>query len=241
MLLYLFLGFLLMVALIGVMVAFTRAEPASLARALRWTAVGLVGVGVLLLPFIGRGSLIAFGPAILLPLITRLVVRRSQQWSRAAPQAGQSSTVETAWLAMTLDHDSGAMAGRVRAGRFAGRPLSSLDLPSLLELLEDCRAADPDAVALLEAYLDRTHGAGWRAPAGGAGAEAASGAGSGPSSGGGMTRQEAYEILGLAEGASPAAVKDAHRRLMQNLHPDVGGSTYLAAKINQAKDLLLGN
>lgn len=147
MLIYLFLGFLLMVALIGVMVAFTRAEPASLARALRWTAVGLVGVGVLLLPFIGRGSLIAFGPAILLPLITRLVVQRSRQWSSARPQAGQSSTVETAWLAVTLDHDSGAMEGRVRAGRFAGQPLSALDLPSLLALLDECRAADPDAVA----------------------------------------------------------------------------------------------
>ena len=241
MLLYLFLGFLLMVALIGVMVAFTRAEPASLARALRWSAVGLAGAGVLLLPFVGRGSLIAFGPAILLPLITRLVVQRSRQWSRAGPRAGQSSTVETAWLAMTLDHDSGAMEGRVRAGRFAGRPLSELDLPSLLALLDDCRAADPDAVALLEAYLDRTHGPSWRDPAGGAGAEASSGAGPGAPSAGGMTRQEAYEILGLDAGASTQAIKDAHRRLMQNLHPDRGGSTYLAAKINQAKDLLLGN
>lgn len=240
MLLYLFFGFLLMVALIGLMVAFTRAEPTALARALRWTAIGLAGTGMVLLPFIGRGSLIAFAPALLLPLISRMLIQRTRQWSRAAPQPGRSSTVATDWLAMTLDHDSGAMEGQVRAGRFSGRRLSDLGLSSLLELLEDCRAADPDAVALLEAYLDRTHGAAWRASPGGDDTAAGHGSAAGARTGG-MTRQEAYEILGLAVGASPLAVKEAHRRLMQNLHPDRGGSTYLAAKINQAKDLLLGN
>jgi hypothetical protein len=111
-----------------------------------------------------------------------------------------------------------------------------------MALLDDSRAADPDSVPLLEAYLDRVHGAAWRAQAG----EAAQ-AGGEPGSGGperrasGMSRAEAFEILGLAPGASPEAIKEAHRSLMQKLHPDHGGSTYLAAKINQAKDLLLAN
>ncbi len=243
MLLYLFLGFLLMVAAVGLMVGFTRADPVILARTLRWAAIGFGIVALVLLPIIGRGSLIALAPAVLLPLFTRLILSRSRQWARAAPRSGQASSVETAWLAMRLDHDSGAMEGEVRAGRFAGRRLADLPLADLLALRDECRATDPDSLALLEAYLDRVHGAAWRGQAEGGG-EAHGGdetRGRARSGAGGMTREEAYEILGLEPDAAPEAVKEAHRRLMQNYHPDRGGSTYLAAKINQAKDLLLGN
>jgi DnaJ homolog subfamily C member 19 len=75
------------------------------------------------------------------------------------------------------------------------------------------------------------------------------GMGSRPSSGGSrsgaarsgaMTRDEAYEVLGLHPGASEPEIKEAHRRLMRGAHPDAGGSDWLAARINQARDILLG-
>jgi len=101
--------------------------------------------------------------------------------------------------------------------------------------------SDPQSHALLEAYLDRTH-PNWReAFAGDAGASAGAGQGAPGSGGAGpMTREEALAILGLAEGASESDIRTAHRSLMKQFHPDQGGSDYLAAKINEAKDLLLG-
>ena len=57
---------------------------------------------------------------------------------------------------------------------------------------------------------------------------------------GAMSREEAYEVLGLQPGAAEADIRDAHRRLMRGAHPDAGGSDWLAARINQARDVLLG-
>ncbi len=145
---------------------------------------------------------------------------------------GQKSRVQTRMLAMELDHDSGAMDGQVLEGEFKGRRLSELNKQSLLMLLRECRRAADQSGPLLEAYLDRTvHD--WRTAAGERrqSAETADGT---------MTRQEAYAVLGLKENASREEVRAAHRHLMKQLHPDHGGSDYLAAKINQAKDLLLG-
>jgi hypothetical protein len=238
---YLFIGILLLLAVVGLMKLFAGANPASLAQGLRWAAFALAGIGLVLLPFLGRGSLAILGPAVLVPLLMRF-----WRWSQAGsghsrPSPGQTSSVGTAWLAMTLDHDSGHMEGTVRRGRFASRSLSALTLAELRALLDECRAADPDSVALLEAYLERTH-PDWRdekAPGAGERGESHD-AGQAPPRGG-MTREEAYQILGLEAGAGPAAIREAHRRLMQKLHPDHGGSTYLAAKLNQAKDLLLRN
>jgi hypothetical protein len=143
--------------------------------------------------------------------------------------AGSGSRIETRFLRMTLDHDSGVLSGTVMDGPFAGRLLSQLSFDEVLDLHRYC-GADPQSAQILEAWLDRTW-PDWRAAAP---PHAKAATASGP-----MSRQEACEILGVAADADRQAIKNAHRRLMIRLHPDHGGSNYLAAKINQAKDLLL--
>lgn len=134
---------------------------------------------------------------------------------------------------MTLDHDTGNMDGEVLEGDFMGRLLSSLALNDLMTLRRSCQQ-DPDSIQVLEAWLDRCH-PDWRQGADSAGNEHASSHTSGA-----MTEQEALDILGLPLGAPKEKIIEAHRRLIQKLHPDHGGSTYLAAKLNEAKDFLLG-
>lgn len=153
----------------------------------------------------------------------------------AGPRSGRVSEVSSRYLRMRLDHDTGEMSGEVLTGRFEGHSLDALSLEALVALLQAYRADDPQSAALLETYLDRTHGDAWRDRID---EEATRRTGEAP--GGPMTREEAYEVLGLAPGAGREDIVDAHRRLIQKLHPDRGGSSYLAAKINQAKDLLLG-
>ena len=155
--------------------------------------------------------------------------------ARTQKSTGQISRVRSAFLEMELDHDTGDMGGTVLAGPFAGRSLQELDETALRQVYEDCRRGDRDGVRLLEAYLDRRF-AGWREDAEGDG-DAGSHAGAQP---GPMTEQEAYQILGLQPGAGAEEVRRAHRALMLKLHPDQGGTTYLAARINEAKDVLLG-
>jgi hypothetical protein len=184
-----------------------------------------------LLPFLRR----------LLPLVAYLpsAQRMYRKFRDTPPAAGQSATgrqsnVESRFVSMTLDHDSGEMQGRVLQGRFAGQALEALTRDQLLELFAECVREDEDSAALLRAYLDRVYGEAWQAQGQ---AEADTRA---PGFSGAMTQQEAWAILGLDAGADEEQIINAHRRLMQKLHPDRGGSTYLAAKINQAKDLLLG-
>jgi len=138
----------------------------------------------------------------------------------------QASDITTDYLEMSLDHDSGVMDGRILKGRYVGKILSGLSLQELVELFNECVAADQQSAAVLDSYLNRRFGEDWRTSH------------SKPSSGD-MSRDEAYEVLGLQPGASREHIIDAHRKLMQKIHPDRGGSTFLASQINRAKDLLL--
>ena len=155
--------------------------------------------------------------------------------SGAPPSPQGASRVRSGWLEMELDHDTGGMNGLVLQGSFEGRELDALDDDELRALAAEVSAgADAESEQLLEAYLDR-RAPGWRD--GGDGDEAG-GLGAAPGAGT-MGEEEAYEVLGLAPGASVADIREAHRRLMKGAHPDAGGSAELAARLNEARDVLL--
>ena len=150
-----------------------------------------------------------------------------QRWNKSP---GQVSRVRTAFVEMELAHDTGDMQGRILAGPYEGTTLDALNIPTLTRLLGDI---DEESRALLAAYLDRRDPS-WREHA-----DAGATAGHGATGGGPVTQEEAYQVLGLQPGASDDEISRAHRTLMKKLHPDQGGSTYLAARVNQAKDVLL--
>lgn len=243
---YLVLGVCLLLATLLAANWFVNADPKQLARLLRYLGVGLSSAAGVISILTGRFFLGV-------PLLAlALMIWRGKPLSMPGfppggfrkPSSGQSSKVETEYLSMTLEHDTGVMAGHVLKGAYAGKNLAELDLEQLVALFSECYRNDMDSAQLLETYLDRTIGPDWREAAQ-AGQQEAGGADSqrgwGPRERARsvMTKDEACEVLGVPPDASPDEVKEAYRRLMQKLHPDQGGSTYLAAKINQAKDILL--
>ncbi len=225
---------------------------------------GVVFLGVLFI--LGRGF-VAADPRALIRfirycvgaclIIVGAVLRLAERWGLALPaiaagisaiavgrigpidlggsyrSKGMGSAVSSKWLEMHLDHDSGTMNGTVREGTYQGKALDDLDEPSLQALYGELQG-DQESLALFEAYLDRRV-PGWREDVEG---DADPGPRR-PANAGAMTDEEAYEVLGLAPGATEAEIRSAHRRLMMRMHPDQGGSTFLAAKINEAKDRLL--
>ncbi len=215
--------------------SFLQADPARLAR---WVKIS----GAVLLLAVAAGLLFArrFGFALPVLLFAFTLLRSAHGipgfgHTASKPSGGQRSTVRSAMLEMELDHDTGDLHGQVIAGEYEGRRLEDLDRDETFDLWQ-LTERDPESRALLEAYLDRRH-AGWRVDFE---ADGATGHDS-PTGAGPMSEQEAYQVLGLAPGASEAEVRAAHRRLMLRMHPDQGGSTFLAAKINEAKDRLLRN
>jgi hypothetical protein len=217
---------------------FARADPAAVATALKITAIVLAIAGIVLLVLVGRIGLVLMLAGLLVPLFVRWRNARrlagAGPGSRPAPSNGGTSRVDTVYFAMTLNHDSGALDGEVRKGPQRGQILSALDLPPLLALLSEC-SDDAASQQVLTAYLDRHH-EGWRDTAApGADGYAANGGAQAA-----LTRADAFRILGLEPGADATAIKAAHHRLMKKFHPDQGGSAWFAARINEARDLLLG-
>ncbi len=237
------LGLALLVGLVLIGRWYVVADPKVLARAVKRLALGLIVVVIVFLAVTGRIGWALGAAAAALPWVLRFVraARTAKNFSRmAGAGGGRASTVNTRFLRVSLDHETGDLDGDVLEGSFAGRALSALGLAELVELLKQCWVEDQQSTQVLEAYLDRAH-PDWRTKASaeftGQGAEA----GSRTRGDGEMTCQEAYDVLGLQPGAGEAEIKAAYHRIISALHPDKGGSNFLAAKVNQAKDLLLGS
>jgi hypothetical protein len=231
--LYVLGGFALLSGFLMLVYLFVNADPARLARGLKVTGIVIAILAVATLAVSGRLAALLMPLAMLMPALIRV---RSLLDRYRPPSGGQTSTVATPFLRMTLDHDTGSMTGTILRGRFSGMRVEELGSADLVALLRECRAEDEEGARLLEAYLDRVH-PDWRDEL--AGERAGSSAGSARPASGDITVEEAYAILGLAPGADAEAIKEAHRRLMVKLHPDHGGSDYLATQINRARDVLL--
>src|SRR5438132_5353114 len=221
----------LLLVLFGAATIFVRADAARMADNLRTLGpvlLGLIGATMLVVGRTGIGGLLMLAAA------------GWYGWVRARRPAAKAvaarrSTVRTAALEMDLDHDSGKLEGLVLAGHYEGKMLGAMGIADLRQLHTELRS-DPESRQLLETYLDGRFPI-WRKdaqPDRGEGLGVAPGAGA-------MTKEEAYKILGLEAGAAAADIRKAHRRLMQRLNTDVGGTSVLAARINEAKDVLLSN
>jgi hypothetical protein len=225
-------GLVLLALLLWALHAFTKVKPQTAAVVLK-TGGGLGAIAV-------AGLLGARGRLdIAIPLgLTGLGLLGWLPWSipglgaRTQKSTGQVSRVRSAFVEMELDHDTGAMHGRILAGRLEGGSLDALDVATLAGVLP---VIDAECRAVLMAYLDRREPL-WRENTH---ADATAGASRRGWSTCKMTEEEAYQVLGVQPGASAKDIGLAHRSLMKKLHPDLGGSTYLAARVNEAKDVLL--
>lgn len=261
------LGVGLLVAFMLIGQWYVNAQPRDIIRGLKRFAVILVLLGVVALAATGRlgwalallAGMAPWAGRILRLLFLGHLLRRSGMFGGpggfstpgggggfgfgmpgggSGRGRGQTSDVLTDWLSMTLHHDTGEMTGRVLQGPYMGRELTSLDAQERLDLWRQVQS-DADSARIYEAWLDRAdpdwRSAGAAGGAGGAGDEAPA------SENGPMTRADALKILGLNEGASADEIKSAYRRLMRQMHPDHGGSSWMAAKLNEAKKVLLGD
>ena len=204
-------------------------QPAQKSAALLMTA------GPFALIVIGAVLTLTRRGALGLPLIFIGVTwwRRTRAMSPISPAGGKTSTVRSNFLEMELDHDTGELDGRILGGSREGNRLSLLQEDELLALHQEF-SSDPDSLALLESFLERYH-PGWRERV-----KSETSGWSGSTDPAQMSREEACEILGVSHDAPREEIIEAWRRLIKRMHPDSGGSSFLAAKINAAKTVLLG-
>lgn len=231
---------LILLLVLPALAALLRSLRLKLAGHYRRLALWAVALAFVALAATGRlGWIVPLAGALfamllrLLPALLPFLPHLRRLWRRKPLEAPEEVVVETRFLRMRLNQTTGEISGEVLAGALAGRQLYDLSPGELRGLYGELLQADAESARLLGAYLERVMGDSWHTESN------KDSRGTDSSASGGMSRAEALAILGLKEGAGRAAIVDAHRRLMQKMHPDRGGSDYLAAKINQAKDVLL--
>jgi uncharacterized membrane protein len=237
MIVYLALGVLVLAVGLWLVRAFAEADTRELARGLRQAGVvlgALLSGAVFILGVASERGLLVFVGACGMGWVGYSLWRRRSQGTIAGGTAlPPRSEVETEFVKMRIDHDGGTLSGTVLKGRLRGRGLGELSRDQLVRLWRECRPKDQRTASLLEAYLDRFMPS-WRqhaiaddtAPVQ---AEEA------------MTAEEALAVLGLTAGAAESEIREAYHRLMIKMQPEEGGSPYLAAKLKEARDLLLKN
>jgi DnaJ domain len=231
---------ILLVAFVIVLVTIIQLfknSPKSQLKNTYWKiGLGTAAIVLILLAATGRIHWLGAMIGALLPFIRQsipLLIRwfpmiQHYHKTRSQPQAsaGNSSNVKTQILSMVMDHDSKHLSGEVISGPYTGSNLDNLELSQLQTLLDYCHQQEQDSAQLLITYLNHRFGDNWQSTTANNPANT-------------IDDTAAYAILGLAQGASREAIIQAHRRMIQKLHPDRGGSNYLAAQINQAKELLI--
>ncbi|MFO1154289.1 MAG: hypothetical protein U1E42_11605 [Rhodospirillales bacterium] len=244
----LLLGLALLLVLGLALRGFVSVEPRQLMRIGRWLLLALGGCVFIYLALSGRLSLAIGAGFLLLPFLGRLWrgLDLAAVFNRLGGNGG-ASQLETKSLKMSLDHATGDLDGEVLIGAYAGRRLSDLSFDEVIDLFRLCATVDSASVALLESFLDQrwpdwreTHAA--SAAGGHAGADDRTGTTAAAAEAGGpMTAEQARRILGLDAGASEDDIRAAYHRLIALVHPDRGGSGFLAAQVNRARDILLGS
>lgn len=239
---YFLLGLALLAGFLLISRWYTSADVRTLLRVLKWIGIGLLAAVTLVLLASGRLGLALGAVAFLLPWAMQALRSSGSGGSYAAGRGAgggeRTSSIRTRFLHMSLDHASGRLDGEIIDGPQAGRQLGEMAREALIALLADYSRMDLQSAQLLEAYLDRMHPQ-WResAAAQDQAEDAAQAASREP---GAMSRDDAYRVLGLEPGATEDEIRAAYHRLIASLHPDRGGSGYLAAQVNRARDLLLG-
>lgn len=213
-----------------------KKTPKTKLKSLYWK-IGLssLGIALILLAVTGRIHWVGAMIGAMIPLVRRylpvliryfpLLQHYLRTNTQSAPSADNCSEVRTSVLNMTLNHDTNQLSGEVISGPLSGNNLDQLELSQLESLLKYCQP-DKDSVKLLLTYLNHRFGNDWQHNNQSVSDEE-------------LNEKSALEILGLSPGASKQEIIQAHRRIMQKVHPDRGGSDYLAAQINAAKDLLI--
>jgi hypothetical protein len=213
-------------------------DPKSLSKHIpQMGAVVSIVVGVLLM---SSGRILLAIPAFLFGYYLLGRIQFPWLWTYASSTRNGHTTIRTPMLELVHERRTGYMDGLVRSGRYGGRRLSELSRAEMEDLLAEARSRDTATARLLEGYIRHMQGGGTTGYAHVDEEEATTNKrGNAHGKRSTMTLLEAYDVLGLKPGASRGEIQKAHRSLMKQHHPDHGGSTYLASKINEAKDLLL--